>query len=243
MYVTLEGVQTQKLTIPYVVRPVLILFVIGLAAASAEAQTYQEPKARRHFVTLSLDFLYSQPLHFDDHPLEDLVGRDVGAAQFANYDYRTRDDAILIDVLEFKRRTRGGGITVYPFGMSVGPTLSIRGSIEDLPIVRIAFDGEGAPADYAFTGGRAYDVALGIYVADRSAGWGLGSHAFVAGGLGRIRGDERDGNRYFAEGGGGLSSGPIGVELSVKFAWNRFTEPVKHQFLSVPVTLRGTVTF
>jgi hypothetical protein len=80
-------------------------------------------------------------------------------------------------------------------------------------------------------------------VSDRSAGWGLGSHAFVMGGVGRIRSDQRDGDRYFAEGGGGLSSGPIGVELSVKFAWNHFTEPVKHQFMTVPITVRGTLTF
>jgi hypothetical protein len=82
-----------------------------------------------------------------------------------------------------------------------------------------------------------------VYLADRSPGWGLGSHAFLAGGIGRVRGDQRDGNRYFAEGGGGLSAGPIGVELSVKFAWNRFTEPVEHQFMTVPIALRGTVTF
>lgn len=243
MYVTLEGVQTQKLTIAHAARPFLLLLVIGLTAATADAQTYSAPKARRHFVTVSYDFLYNQPLHFDDHPLEDLVGRDVAGAQFASYDYRTRDELVLIDVLEFKRRTRGVGVTVYPFGMSVGPALAIRGSLEDLPIVRIVFDGVDPPPHYQFTGGRAYDLALGVYVSDRSPGWGLGSHAFVAGGLGRIRATERDGKRYFAEGGGGLSAGPIGVELSVKFAWNHFTEPVKHQFLTVPVTVRGTLTF
>jgi hypothetical protein len=243
VYVTLEGVQTQKLTIAHLARPLLIVFAIGFASVSAEAQTYSVAKARRHFVTFSYDFLYSQPLHFDDHPLEDLVGQDVAGAQFEQHDYQTRDGAILIDVLEFRRRSRGFGVTLYPFGMSVGPTLALRGSIENMPVARIAFEGAGAPADYAFTGGKAYDLALGIYVSDRSPGWGLGSHAFVAGGLGRIRGNERDGDRYFAEGGGGLTAGPIGVELSVKFAWNNFTEPVKHKFLTVPVTVRGTVTF
>jgi hypothetical protein len=234
--------QTQKLTIARVAIMLLVFVATGFAA-SAEAQTYSIPKARRHFVTVSYDFLYSQPLHFDNHPLEDLVGQDVASAQLASYDYRTRDGAILIDVVEYKRRTRGAGITVYPFGMSVGPALAVRGSFEDLPIVRIAFDGTGAPPQYGFNGGRAYDLTLALYVADRSPGWGLGSHAFVGGGFGRIRGDERDGDRYFAEGGGGLSSGPFGVELSVRFAWNHFTEPVKHKFLTVPVTLRGTLTF
>lgn len=237
MYVTLEGVRTLKLTIAGVLAACLC------ATADAAAQTYQSRKARRHFVTASIDFLYTQPLHFAAHPLEDLVGRDVTSAQFERFDYRTRDDAILIDVLEFKRRSRGAGITLYPLGMSVGPALAIRGSFEDLPVVRVAFEGDGAPSGYAFTGGRAYDLGFGIYVSDRSAGWGLGSHAFVLGGFGRIRADERDGDRYFAEGGGGLSSGPLGVELSVKFAWNRFTEPVTHRFMTVPITLRGTLTF
>ena len=238
MYVTLDGVQARKLTIG-----VAAALVALVAATTAGAQTYSAPRARRHFVTFSYDFLYNQPLHFASHPLEDLVGREVASAQFEAYDYRTRDEAILIDVLEFKRRTRGAGLTVYPVGMSVGPALALRASFEDLPIVRVAFDGTGAPPAYAFNGGRAYDLGIGVYVADRSPGWGLGSHAFVLGGLGRIRGDERDGDRYFVEGGGGLSSGPIGVELSLKFAWNRFTEPVKHQFMTVPITVRGTLTF
>jgi hypothetical protein len=229
--------QTQKLTIAAVLTACLC------AATAAGAQTYSAPKARRHFVTVSYDFLYTQPLHFGDHPLEDLVGRDVAAAQFEEFDYRTRDEAILIDVLEFRRRSRGAGITLYPLGMSAGPALALRGSFEDLPIVRIAFEGTGAPPAYAFTGGRAYDLGIGVYMSDRSPGWGLGSHAFVLGGIGRIRGEERDGDRYFAEGGGGLSSGPLGVELSVKFAWNRFTEPVKHKYLTVPIAVRGTLTF
>jgi hypothetical protein len=229
--------QTQKLTIAAVLTACLC------AATAASAQTYSAPKARRHFVTVSYDFLYTQPLHFGDHPLEDLVGRDVAAAQFEEFDYRTRDEAILIDVLEFRRRSRGAGITLYPLGMSAGPALALRGSFEDLPIVRIAFEGTGAPPAYAFTGGRAYDLGIGVYISDRSPGWGLGSHAFVLGGIGRIRGEERDGDRYFAEGGGGLSSGPLGVELSVKFAWNRFTEPVKHKYLTVPIAVRGTLTF
>ena len=82
----------------------------------------------------------------------------------------------------------------------------------------------------------------GIYVAGRSPGWGIGSHAFVAGGVGRIRSDLGGGSRYFAEGGGGVTSGPIGVELSVKFAWNRLSEPVEHKFMTVPVSLRATLT-
>ena len=225
-------------------RVLIASIVVALfGGTSAFAQTYSVRKPRRHFVTISTDWLHTQPLHFLEHPLEDLVGRDVAAAQFQDYEYRTRDEAILIDVLEFKRRGRGKSITVYPFGLSVGPTLALRGSTEDLPTIRVAFAGAGAPANYTFAGGRAYDIAAAVYVADRSPGWGLGSHAFVGGGIGRITSDLSDGNRYFGEGGGGLSSGPLGVELSVKFALNHLTDPVDHRFLTVPIILRGTLTF
>ena len=214
-----------------------------LSSAPVFAQTYSAKKPRRQFVTISTDWLTTQPLHFLEHPLQDLVGRDVAAAQFETFEYRTRDEQILIDVLEFKRKGRGAGITVYPFGVSAGPALALRASREDLPTIRIAFSGAGAPAAYSLDDGRAYDFGAALYVADHAPGWGLGSHAFVGGGIGRIRSTLSDGNRYFGEGGGGLASGPIGVELSVKFAWNRLTTPVDHKFFTVPITVRGTLTF
>jgi hypothetical protein len=31
--------------------------------------------------------------------------------------------------------------------------------------------------------------------------------------------------------------------LSVKFAWNKLHDPVEHQFFTVPISIRGTVTF
>jgi hypothetical protein len=240
-YANLETVRTRKLITGPAVAVALAIAVC--AASTAEAQTYSTARARRHFVTVAYHWGHTEPLHFANHPLEDLVGKSVAEAQFETFDYRTRDETILIDVLEFSRPGRGASVTVYPFGMSVGTTLALRGSIDEMPIVRVAFQGEGAPPAYRFTGGRAYDVGLGLYVADRAPGWGLGSHAFVMGGIGRISANERDGRRYFAEGGGGLSSGPLGVELAVKFAWNHFTEPVKHQFLTIPVIVRGTLIF
>ena len=211
--------------------------------SSASAQPYQSPKPRRQFVTLTLDWLNTQPLHFAEHPLQDLLGTPVAEAQFQNYDYETRDGQTRVDVVEFKRRGRGAGVTLYPFGISVGTTLGIRASVEQLPTVRIGFDGPGALDSYELLDAHAYDVGLGMFVADRSAGWGLGSRAFVIGGAGRIRSNLGDGTRVFAEGGGGLSSGPFGVELSVKFAWNRLDEPVPHRFLTIPVSVRGTVSF
>jgi hypothetical protein len=224
-------------------RILIASLVLALCASTASAQGYKPGKPRRQFVTISTEWLNTQPLHFLEHPLQDLVGRDVAAAQFQNYDYHTRDEQILIDVVEFKRKGRGAGVTLYPFGLSVGPALALRASVEDLPAIRIAFTGAGAPPDYSLSGARAYDFGAALYVADHSPGWGLGSHAFVGGGMGRIRSDGGDGDRIFAEGGGGLTSGPLGVDLSVKFGWNRLSTPVEHRFFTVPITLRGTLTF
>ena len=214
-----------------------------LAAVPASAQTYEARSPRRHFVTVSYDWHYTQPLHFAGHPLEDLLDREVASTQSGGYEYRTRDDATLIDVLEFSRRQQGASVTVFPLGVSQGPALALRGSIEPMPTIRLAFAGPAPFASYALTNARSLDAGAGVYVADRAPGFGLGSHAFVLGGVGRISSDLGDGSRYFAEGGGGLSVGPFGVDLSVKFAWNRLEDPVEHRFLTVPVTVRGTLTF
>jgi hypothetical protein len=224
-------------------RTCLILTLLWSMPALASAQNYTANSPRRQFVTVSIDWMHTEPLHFASHPLEDLLGREVASAQREAYDYRTRDEQIQIEVVEFRKRNRGVSVAVYPLGLSSGLTLGVRGSIEDLPTIRLGFSGEGAPAAYGLLAARAYDVGAGVYVADRSAGWGLGSQAFVIGGVGRIRGGNRDGRRLFAEGGGGLTVGPLGVQLAVKFAWNTLTDPVDHTFLTIPVTLRGTLSF
>ena len=214
-----------------------------LLPSLAPAQIDTLPQPRRQFVTISYDWLYTHPLHFGDHPLEDLVGSPVATAQLQAYDYETRDGATRIDVEEFRRRGNGFGVTVYPLGLRSGATLGLRGSVEKLPTISVSIDGPGSLDHYALRNARAFDASAGLFVADRSAGWGLGSHAFLAGGIGAIRSDLSDGSRYFAEAGGGISSGPLGVQLSVKFAWNRLPEPVEHRFWTVPVTIRGTVSF
>ena len=224
-------------------RAVLTALAILAFAAAASAQDYTVEKPRRQFLTVSLDWLNTEPLHFASHPLEDLVGREVAAAQGEAYDYRTRDEQIQIDVVQFRKRNRAASVAVYPFGLSSGTTLGVRASIEQVPTIQIDFAGSGAPPSYALTGARAVDVGAGLYVADRSPGWGLGSQAFLIGGVGRLRSDQGEGTRLFAEGGGGLSVGPLGVQIAVKFAWNRLTEPVAHRFLTIPVTLRGTLSF
>lgn len=214
------------------------------AASNTFAQTYTAAdRPRKQFVTVSYDSLYTQPLHFAEHPLEDLVGRDVSSVHFQEFEYRTRDELTLIDVVEFSRRQRGFTASIYPFGMSSGPALMLRGGFAPLPRVQVSFTGPSPIARYTLTDARALDGAIGLIMADHSPGWGLGSHAFVLAGLGKITGDLGDGSRYFAEGGGGLNVGPFGVELGVKFAMNKLSEPVSHQFLTIPITLRGTLTF
>ena len=217
--------------------------LVLLLPSATVAQTYTVPQPRRQFVTFSYSWLYTHPLHFAEHPVEDLVGEPVSSAQMQGHDYETGDGSTRVTVNEFRRRGNGAGVTIYPLGLRSGPTLAFRGSVEQLPVIRLTVDGPGALEDYALTNARAFDAGVGVAVADRSAGWGLGSHAFVAGGIGRIRSDLSSGSRYFAEAGGGVSSGPFGVELSVKFAWNRLSNPVEHRFFTVPVIIRGSVSF
>lgn len=224
-------------------RAILVLILLACSTAPAAAQNSAADTPRRQFITVSVDWMHTEPLHFASHPLEDLLGREVASAQRETYDYRTRDEQILIDVLEFRKRNRGVSVAIYPLGLSTGVTLGIRGSIEEMPTIRIGFAGAGAPPEYVLTDARAYDLGAGLYVADRSAGWGLGSQAFVIGGVGRIRRGNRDGQRLFAEGGGGLTVGPLGIQLALKFAWNTMDDPVEHKFLTIPVTLRGTLSF
>jgi hypothetical protein len=137
---------------------VLTLFLVILSSGStASADLYRSQKPRRHFVMVTADWLYTEALHFAEHPLADLVGTEVAAAQREEFEYRTRDGAIAIDVLEFKRRGRGAGVTVFPLGLSQGAALALRGSYGQLPIVRIAFPGWGSTSRIA-----PRDGALGV---------------------------------------------------------------------------------
>ena len=205
-------------------------------AMPAAAQSAHAHKARPHFVSFSYDWLYVQPYGFEHHPLADLLGQPVTEVHLQPYQYETRDGLTRVTVKEFAHRAQGLGLTIYPFGSSEGATLAVRGSIEQLPAIRVAFDGPAPAGTYELRNGRALDAAVGVDVSDRSPGWGLGSHAFVLGGVGRAETDQFNGRRYFAEGGGGLAAGPLGVDIAFKFAVNRFNTPLPHQ-------VRGTLTF
>jgi hypothetical protein len=228
---------------PWIVRSCICFLAFLLFAYASPARAQDAASPRRHFVTVSYDWHYTQALHFAEHPVEDLLGTEVASSQSGLYEYHTRDDATGIDVVEFSHRQQGLSLTVYPLGMNTGSTLAVRGSIEPLPTIRLAFVGSAPFPAYVLTDARALDISAGVIVADRSAGWGLGSHAFVLAGIGRISSDLGKGGRYFAEGGGGLTVGAFGADLSIKFAWNSLDEPVEHNFLTVPITLRGTLSF
>jgi hypothetical protein len=201
-------------------------------------------KPRKQFVTITLDGMNTVPLHFKEFPLEELVGKELSAVHVEEgVDYRSRDGLTTVDVLEYRRRNQGAGVMVYPFGASIGPTLVIRGSLEQIPVTRVVIREASGAERYDLIDGRAFDVGAGILVSDRSAGWGLGSQTFVIAGVGKLGGERGDGRRYFVEGGGGVTFGPFGVQLSMKFARNYLSDPREHSFFTVPITWRGTVSF
>ncbi len=215
----------------------------ALSVVERQAPAYRAPKARRHFISVSYEKQFVQPYGFGNHPLAELLGQPVDEVFLESFQYRTRDQKTLVNVVEYGKRATAIGATVYPFGSSVGATLAVRGSIETIPTIRIAFTGPAPSPTYELTNGRATDLGVGLDMSDRSPGWGIGAHAFVLGGIGRIETDQLNGKRYFGEGGGGVTSGPFGVDVSVKFTVNRFSAPVEHRVYMVPVSVRATLTF
>jgi len=222
------------------------LWLIAALAAPeppAQAQPYQAPKARRHFVSVSYERQFVQPYGFGKHPLSELLGQPVNEVQLQNFQYETQDQKTQVTVLEYGKRASAIGATLYPFGSSQGATLAIRGSIESLPDIRVAFTGPAPSPTYQLTNGRAMDIGAGVDMSDRAPGFGLGAHAFVIGGIGTAQTDQLDGRRYFIEGGGGVSSGPFGVDVAFKYSVNRFSEPVSHSVHMIPISVRASLTF
>ena len=149
----------------------------------------------------------------------------------------------LVDVLQFRRRNGGVGMMVYPFGSTTGASLAIRASYEQVPAIRFLVTQAGSTDAYNLRDGKALDVGVGVIMSDRAPGWGLGTHSYLVGGAGRITGERGRGQRYFAEAGGGVNVGPIGVEIAMKLACNHLSDPRAHGFLTVPLTVRGTLSF
>src|SRR5262249_48075502 len=109
--------------------------------------------------------------------------------------------------------------------------------------VRVSFSGPAPSPTYEVTGGRALDVGAGIDMSDRSRGWGLGTHAFVIGGVGRAITNQMNGGRHFVEGGGGVTFGALGFDVAFKYVSNSFTTPVDHSVRAIPISVRLTLGF
>jgi len=221
----------------------LLWVAATLSAPLPHAGQYQPATARRHFVSVYLDRQWVQANWFEKHPLEELLGQEVNEVHLESFQYRTHDNLTLVTVREFGHGATGIGATIYPFGSASGATLAIKGSLESLPTIRLSFSGPAPFATYELTSGRALDVGVGVDMSDRSPGWGLGSHAFVIGGVGRAITDQMNGSRYFAEGGGGVMFGPLGFDVAFKYTVTRFSTPATHTLHLIPVTLRATVSF
>jgi hypothetical protein len=220
------------------------LWVAGSVAAPAPAaQAYHAKKARRHFVSITYERQFVQPYAFAKHPLQELLGQPVSEVHLQAFQYQTRDEQTKAYVREYGKRASGIGLTVYPLGASEGATLAVRGSIETVPDIRVDFEGPAPAPGFMLTGGRATDVGAGLEMSDRAPGWGIGAHAFLIGGVGRITTDQMDGSRYFGEGGGGVMFGPLGVDIAFKYTVNRFDQPVSHSVHMIPISVRGTLTF
>lgn len=242
----MSGTRLYVILEPMLIQTLAALWVAGSLAAppAAGTQPYQPAKARKRFVSLTVEQQSVQPSSFAQHPVQELLGgRRVEDVHLQPYQYRTRDQLTTVTVLEYRKPGYGIGATLYPFGSSEGATLALRGSIESMPTIHLSFEGEAPAPTYDLTGGRAVDVGVGIDMSDRSGGWGVGSHAFVIGGVGRAQTDQRDGTRYFGEGGGGIMFGPFGVDIAVKYIVTRFDLPETHELRTIPVCVRGTLTF
>jgi hypothetical protein len=225
------------------VRAILCLIpVVALLSHTAAAQT-TPARPRAQFVTVDIEPSRTMPLHFKEYPVRQLVGREVGADPDRVHDYRSADGSTTVDVQNFSRNTRAIGVSVYPFGNRSNTSLMLRVARETLPIIRLSITKPGSLERYSLSDGRATDFGVGVISSDRPTGWAMGVHSFAAGGVGRISGERGSGDRLFAEAGGGISFGAIGFQVGIKIAYNRLKDPRPHSFYTVPMSLRGTISF
>ena len=149
-------------------RVLVVTCAVVFAPGLASAQPYTDAKPRRQFVTVSIDWLHTQPLHFLEHPLEDLVGTEVAAVAVRGLRLRDPRRLTLIDVLEFSRRGRGRrhhGLSLrHQRRGDAGESAAASRAARHPHRLRRA---RRARQLYVLTDARAYDVGAGLFVADR----------------------------------------------------------------------------
>ena len=92
------------------------------------------------------------------------------------------------------------------------------------------------------TDGTAKDFSVGVIVSVASA-VGVWEHISSSSGIRQTERGTRSGDRYLGEAGAGLNVGPLGFQVAVKIAYNKLSDPRAHSFYTVPISLRGTLSF
>jgi hypothetical protein len=198
---------------------------------------------RRQFVSVTIDRLNAFLIGFEKHPLQQIAGDDL-EFDFTKKFYRNTDESISIRDVRIDPWNRAVGIMIYPFGVSNGTTLVLQGKSETLPMIHFVVNHPDHQESYTLGGGRARDLGIGAISCQRRAGWsGVGACAFIIGGTGWIDEPRGDGRRYFAEGGARISVGPAGAEMFFRLAYHRLENPEPHNFVTVPLGVRGVLTF
>jgi hypothetical protein len=215
--------------------------VILLVPDELGAQDRVEP--RKQWVTITLDWAYSRPLHFKERPLEQLAGVELGESRQAEPEFRSEDGLTTVDIFELSRPVHGWSVSAYPLGAGNGPSLMVRYAYETLPVTRFEIRNPSGSELYLLRDGSSKDFGVGVIVSDRQRGWGLGAHSFFLAGFGRLSGERGSGDRYFGEAGAGINVGPLGFQFAVKLAYNKLADPRTHRFFTVPIALRGTLSF
>ena len=210
---------------------------------NVQAQAAEPVQPRRQWVTFTLDWAYSHPLHFKERPLEQLARVELGETRQAAPDFRSGDGLTTVDILELERPIHGWSVAAYPFGARNGPSLMVRYAYETLPVTRFEIRNPAGSELYLLRDGSARDFSVGVIISDRQRGWGLGAHSFFLGGLGKLSGERGSGDRYLGEAGAGINVGPIGFQFAIKLAYNKLEDPRAHSFYTVPISLRGTLSF
>ena len=220
------------------IQTVSAMWLVASLAAPAAAAGDRPTRRRRRGATSSASRSRSSSSSrtaFDDHPLADLLGaagRRSPPAVVPVPDARSADARQRARVRQARDRHRRDRLSVRLERR--GRRSPIRGSIESVPTIRARVHRAGAGADLRADQRPRHRLGVGLDMSDRSPGWGLGATRSSSAVSAGSQTDQMDGTRYFGEGGGGIMSGPFGVDLSVKFTVNRFIDAGRPQHLHDP---------